>query len=637
MFITKIRSATIDTIDLSVRNTRQVQKGSNTQTLSQMWPPPPPLAPGSWPSLRSPTLTRIPSNQRPLGILESASSQLFVNKRPPAFHVPSSNPLRNPKPPSLLGASSSFFTSKKPPGFESHSSFLIPNNKSPENLEFSSSFKSNYRTPGLLEDPKLATSHRPLTILDQQLHSFKDDLGSIHSNFNKIPQNLQRPNTGTENSIFNSQIYDTTIRKPQTSDTYLSESSFVPQSHRDNAFQNPAQLFGNDNKLKEISFPQDTSSSTGPRQNQFTGNTFTKVNNWDNFSNQNSFGHSSSSQQNNPQLFSSADAKLQTSFSSALENENNQKGSGILIDSFSGTRQNQASGNAFTNPTKWEDFSNQNSFRQSSNNAQENSQLLSTSDTKSQNSFSTRSPFFTDFEPHKIRNSINQSSYDIEPLVQFSQSIQASEHHSTYHVSPSLDQHISALTLTKAPDLGSSATDTYLRTTTAPEHKKKLTLKDILAEDCPDAKNDGYCASPPRYPTSQVLKVIARCADVLQALYVPEPEDDNDTLTGFNINITNTIERGNRHVWSWAHPGDSQRTVCDSDRHRIEPGYVKDARTGHWYVVLQATSLSQRVTVDICKAPGKPCTLAKCTRGVVVSGTGLPSLVFVFNDTLIHI
>lgn len=44
--------------------------------------------------------------------------------------------------------------------------------------------------------------------------------------------------------------------------------------------------------------------------------------------------------------------------------------------------------------------------------------------------------------------------------------------------------------------------DTSVKTnSTTALPRKKATLKDILAEDCPGADEFGYCASPPRYPS----------------------------------------------------------------------------------------------------------------------------------------
>ena len=68
-------------------------------------------------------------------------------------------------------------------------------------------------------------------------------------------------------------------------------------------------------------------------------------------------------------------------------------------------------------------------------------------------------------------------------------------------------------------------------------------------------------------------------------------------------------------VWSWARPKDSHQTVCESDRRRIEPGYVLESPSGRWYVVLQANSITQRVTLDKCRNVGKACTATKCARG----------------------
>jgi hypothetical protein len=123
---------------------------------------------------------------------------------------------------------------------------------------------------------------------------------------------------------------------------------------------------------------------------------------------------------------------------------------------------------------------------------------------------SPQSSQFTPPSEHKQSPALfpNVSNYhNLEPDVQFSQSIEASEHHSTYHAPDSvLDSGPppSAIRITKPPTFGPatrSLSENKLRTTSVPDMRKKVTLKDILVEDCPKAKEMGYCASPPRYPS----------------------------------------------------------------------------------------------------------------------------------------
>lgn len=98
----------------------------------------------------------------------------------------------------------------------------------------------------------------------------------------------------------------------------------------------------------------------------------------------------------------------------------------------------------------------------------------------------------------------NTSTYhSTEPNVHFTQSIEASEHHSTYHVPSNIldsEPQPSAIRITKAPNFG-QATRSLSDNQLTSDIKKKVTLKDILVEDCPDAKEMGFCASPPRYPS----------------------------------------------------------------------------------------------------------------------------------------
>ena len=103
--------------------------------------------------------------------------------------------------------------------------------------------------------------------------------------------------------------------------------------------------------------------------------------------------------------------------------------------------------------------------------------------------------------PVHFRNT--STYYSTEPNVLFTQSIQASEHHTTYHVPGNIldsDPQPSAIRITKAPTFG-QATRSLSDNQLTSDIKKKVTLNDILVEDCPNAKEMGFCASPPRYPT----------------------------------------------------------------------------------------------------------------------------------------
>ncbi|XP_047103284.1 uncharacterized protein LOC124722123 [Schistocerca piceifrons] len=115
----------------------------------------------------------------------------------------------------------------------------------------------------------------------------------------------------------------------------------------------------------------------------------------------------------------------------------------------------------------------------------------------------------------------------------------------------------------------------------------KATLEDVIRHDCPNADQLGYCASPPRYPTLQIEEVYKRCIRLLRALYVPLPEEDN----------TKSITRANRHAWSWR---DAGRESCSGNERREAPGYVRDASSGRWLVVVQTESMPQQVHVQVC-------------------------------------
>lgn len=82
-------------------------------------------------------------------------------------------------------------------------------------------------------------------------------------------------------------------------------------------------------------------------------------------------------------------------------------------------------------------------------------------------------------------------------------SAEPNEHHSTYRAPSNVldsDPQSSAIRITKAPTFG-QATRLHSGNQLTSDIKKKVTLNDILAEDCPNAKEMGFCASPPRYPS----------------------------------------------------------------------------------------------------------------------------------------
>jgi hypothetical protein len=129
------------------------------------------------------------------------------------------------------------------------------------------------------------------------------------------------------------------------------------------------------------------------------------------------------------------------------------------------------------------------------------------------NRLPTANPQFPGYSPsseHRASSVLApnvSSQHNREPSVQLSQSIEASEHHSIYHAPDNLldtGPPPSAIRITKAPNFGQAArqlSEDKLRTTSAQDTRQKMTLKDILVEDCPKAKETGYCSSPPRYPS----------------------------------------------------------------------------------------------------------------------------------------
>merc|ERR1711874_276271 len=66
--------------------------------------------------------------------------------------------------------------------------------------------------------------------------------------------------------------------------------------------------------------------------------------------------------------------------------------------------------------------------------------------------------------------------------------------------------------------------------------------------------------------------------------------------------------------WSWKPYTYESKQVCDSELRFIRPGYARDS-TGKWQVVVQTEKLPQRVAIDLCHSPGKPChSMSDCGR-----------------------
>ena len=48
------------------------------------------------------------------------------------------------------------------------------------------------------------------------------------------------------------------------------------------------------------------------------------------------------------------------------------------------------------------------------------------------------------------------------------------------------------------------------------------------------------------------------------------------------------------------------KQTADEYKHFFLSGYARDS-TGKWQVVVQTEDLPQRVAIDLCHSPGKPC------------------------------
>jgi len=112
--------------------------------------------------------------------------------------------------------------------------------------------------------------------------------------------------------------------------------------------------------------------------------------------------------------------------------------------------------------------------------------------------------------------------------------------------------------------------------------------------------------------------LMSDCQELVYSGFVPVPDDieelgDSNPVAKYS-NSSKSAVRAQTGSWSWKPYTYESKQVCDSELRFIRPGYARDS-TGKWQVVVQTEDLPQRVAIDLCHSPGKPCHLmSDCGR-----------------------
>jgi hypothetical protein len=109
--------------------------------------------------------------------------------------------------------------------------------------------------------------------------------------------------------------------------------------------------------------------------------------------------------------------------------------------------------------------------------------------------------------------------------------------------------------------------------------------------------------------------IMSDCQELVYKGFIPVPDDldelgeNNRPSSSSNKLYSNSSKSSVRALqgsWSWKPYSDKKKQICDSELRFIRPGYARDA-TGKWQVVVQTDHLPQRVAIDLCHDPEKPC------------------------------
>jgi len=129
--------------------------------------------------------------------------------------------------------------------------------------------------------------------------------------------------------------------------------------------------------------------------------------------------------------------------------------------------------------------------------------------------------------------------------------------------------------------------------------------------DC-GGRDLGFCDMSSKYPGHMMGNLMSDCQELVYRGFVPVPEDleelgDSDPVAKYS-NSSKSAVRAQTGSWSWKPYAFKKKQVCDSELRFIRPGYARDS-TGKWQVIVQTEELPQRVAIDLCHSPDKPCRL----------------------------
>lgn len=135
--------------------------------------------------------------------------------------------------------------------------------------------------------------------------------------------------------------------------------------------------------------------------------------------------------------------------------------------------------------------------------------------------------------------------------------------------------------------------------------------------DC-GGRDLGFCDMSSKYPGHMMGNLMSDCQELVYSGFVPVPDDldelgDSNPVAKYS-NSSKSAVRAQTGSWSWKPYTYESKQVCDSELRFIRPGYARDS-TGKWQVVVQTEDLPQRVAIDLCHTPGKPChSMSDCGR-----------------------
>jgi len=121
---------------------------------------------------------------------------------------------------------------------------------------------------------------------------------------------------------------------------------------------------------------------------------------------------------------------------------------------------------------------------------------------------------------------------------------------------------------------------------------------------CNEFDQVGYCKESNAYAQKMLDDLLDNCKDIVSSFqaFIPENIDE----LGDNSESVISSEKDHDRPWSWTVSAYKKKQVCESDLAFIRPSYALDTK-GQPQIIIQSSSIQQRVSVDICRNPGSPC------------------------------